>query len=391
MDDGNALSELRRAYLTAGSDEERLAAVLTFRGERVALPAEPDAGTLLPVLEALLHHSSRDGPDARLVAARLLFHLWRGLSGPALDALFHDFTLRLLESCPPRGTSERRLVRTAIMHGFAAARPARVDALCRELTEREAIRCRLPRATSGIWSGLANPYPPDFDMLELVVQYASPGVWPGLTRDLWLLYRLGAGGRLTFGGLLQRLRAETGDRSHWPRAGGSPPAAGVKYQWTRDARGRRVAHVAHWALAAKMLRRTLGEARPGDLGDAAPGFFAWLEELAGMPEEELEPVLPLLPHWPLLATARVLERWAAAPTMRDLLLGEPSHSREFRRKAADAAAALRSALGEGAELVPAPAPHGDGGEPAPAAAVRGTAAEAAPAEGDPAEAAWENR
>jgi hypothetical protein len=371
MDEAEALNELRRAYLTASSDEERLAAVLSFRGEHSAAPAEPDAGTLLPVLEALLHHASRDGPDARLVAARLLFHLWRGLSGEALDPFFHAFTLRLLESCPPHGTSERRLVRTAIMHGFAAARPARVDELCRELTEREAIRCRLPRATSGIWSGLATPPTPEIDILEIVAQYASPTVWPGLTRDLWLLYSLGADVRLPFGELLMLLRAETG----------------VKYLRTRDARGRRVAHVAHWSLARQMLRRTLDEAQPGDLRDAETAFFAWLEALAGMPEEELEPLLPSLMRWPLPAMARVLERWAAVPMMRELLLGGPSHSRAFRRKAAGAAAAMRAALGEGAELVPAVPPHGEGSEPTPAVSPRGAESEVASTGGDASECA----
>jgi hypothetical protein len=129
-----------------------------------------------------------------------------------------------------------------------------------------------------------------------------------------------------------------------------------------------------------MLRRTLIEARSGDLRDAQPGFFAWLEALVGMPEEELEPVLPLLMHWTVPPMARVLERWAAAPTMREQLLGGPAHSREFRRKAAEAARELRARLGEGAELVPAVPPHGNGSEPAPAASPRGGEREAAAAE-----------
>src|SRR5262249_2222903 len=119
------------------------------------------------------------------------------------------------------------------------------------------------------------------------------------------------------------------------------------------------------------------EARPEDLQDAAAGFFGWLEALVGMPEAELEPLLPLLVRWSRPAMARVLERWAALPTMRDLLLGGAPHSREFRRKGGEAPAARRGGGGGGGGGVPAAPPQGRGSEPAPARSQQGSGTEVA--------------
>jgi hypothetical protein len=355
VDSGDVLIQLQKTYLAAPDAPSRVEAIQQFRLEHPLPPANPDPALLLPVLEGLLHYTLHDTAPGRFAAARLLRDLWCSLPPAAIDELFHEFTWRLIECCPARGTVERGIVWETIDGGFRIATPAVVASLCQEITTREASRCLDTMAPYyshyfriGGFSFGFEPAP-NLDLLRLVVQYAPGDVWPRLVRDLWMLYNLD----IHFAENLA-LSAKLPIRGIRCR---------VEVRGTFDGQKEHVDRF--WDVAERMLHRTLTEARPEDLRDAAPGFFAWLESLTVLSEEEREPFLQPMTTWAVPQMLRVLERWSEIPTVWELLKGGPPNG-EFRRKVAQAFGEVRAALGIGPELVPASAPQGVGSEPTPA-------------------------
>jgi hypothetical protein len=319
MDTRGALTAFRDTYLAAGDDEERLSAIWGFRAGDLDALTDPDPAALRAVFEALLGHSGESGSDAELAAIRLIRILWRGLSRTALAAVFHDVSLALLDRCRTLPPSEREIAREAIDSGCEAVDPRLVEALCRELTAREVSRCCRSASCRGAGRAVPRAPIPDFEALRLVVRHSPAGLWSHLVRDLWRLYPP------------KRFRATGVERTAF---------------WHDIARG--------------MLRRTFEEAQPGDLGDAAPIFFAWVEDLDGMPDLEVEPLLRAMVAWPVPPVVRLLERLEQRS-------GTGWSSQRFRHKVAAAAREARAALEAlGAEVAPAAVPEGQGSEAAPA-------------------------
>jgi hypothetical protein len=332
----DALIEFRESFLAARGDGQRLAAIRLLRAALPELPVHIEPDTLEPVLDALLRHALRDGPDARFATARLLRDLWRRLHRETLDPLFSRFTERMLESLPDHDLDVRITLRDAVAAGIEIAGPSYVEAFCRDVTAREVARCLTARARSRGRLGL--PPAPNFDALRLVVKYAPTGIWPELVRDLWSLYNLDLN-------VAEKL-ARTANLS--------VSRAKSRAEVRRASNGKQERVEICWDIARRLARRTLEEARPDDLGDAAPGFFAWLESLTGVAEQEAGALIPSLVAWAVPPAIPVLECWSKS-----------AHGEELRWKASRAAVALRAALGITPELVPAPPAHGTGHEVAP--------------------------
>jgi hypothetical protein len=203
--------------------------------------------------------------------------------------------------------------------------------VCLELTAREVSRTHHLPPLDGTWK-LAPPPTTNLEAVRAVVRHAPPPIWPRLVPDLWRLVNLDS------------LRVL------------SLPATVVIWQ----------------EIVGQMLRRTFAEARPTDLGDAAPGFFRWLEELprAGLPEEELEPLLHPRAEWIVPPVVRFLEALVS--------WGDHSSwpSAAFQRRATRAAAEARAELDAlGTEMTPATTREGSGHEVAPVAVPDGDGAE----------------
>jgi hypothetical protein len=366
----DTLKELRDRYLTAVYSSHRVLAIRQFRTAQPQPPPDPDPAVLLPLLETLLHYSAHDGAAGRFAAARLLRDLWHGLSGEAIDGLFHNFTLRMVRNCPTRGTVERDVIWEAIDGGLVTASPSLVGRWCVEMVASEASRClgrAVPYCARIGWFSFAFAPAPSFDVLRLVARRAPEGVWPRLARNVWLLYNQDihlAEGLVAFG------------------AKAPVPTHRCRVELRRSSDGKEEYVESCWDVGQRMLLRTLCEARPADLCDAAPGFFMWLEELGALWEEDLEPLLPLLAGWNVLPVARVLERWTELPTVWQLLKGAPSRN-DFRHKAALALSQVRARLGISPEVVPAAAPRGEGSEAAPFLDTGNRGAERLPVVGEP--------
>jgi hypothetical protein len=372
----NALTRFLQSYSRARNDAQRLQAIRRFREQPEDAAAEVESEVVLAVLVPLLRRLSRDGPEARAAAAELLRELWRRTAHTVAEETFAGFTLRLLKTSVLLHPEERAGLLAAIADGCAAAQPAVVGRLCLDLVARETERC-LSSLPGGL---LAPPPPPGFDVLRFIARCAPADVWPRLVRDLWRLYNLDTDpvGQLTLTELLSLDRSEAGLRRRRARHGATFGGSfGPVLRRDRD--GQPVSVEVCWDTARRMLLRTLAESRPEDLGGAAPGFFAWLEDLACMPDEELQPLLGPLRGWAVAAMIPVLERWRHVPTLRASFFGAPTPSPAFRKEVSDVLAEIRASLGLGPEVVPAAAPRGGVSEPAPFPSPTGNGDEAAPA------------
>jgi hypothetical protein len=331
------LSQFRDAYFSAGDARGRIAAIRRFRADPSALPAQPEPGELARIFEMLLHYARHDTEEARAEAACILYDIWVGLSDPARQPLFHDFTALMLEHPPTLAGLARYTLRRAILYGCERADAGQLERLCRELTQQQVRRSLGLPPAPGTWRGAACP-PPDMEVLHLIVCYAPAQVWPCLVGDLWRLYNL------------DLERAESLARE----AGLAMNGVRVRVVLRRTACGTEERLGFCWELARSLLERTLREARPDDLGTAASGFFAWLAALSGMPEAVRSPLLPLLAAWTAPPVLPVLERWS-----------RETHNPWFQRRVRQAIRTLRSSLGLGPEVVPARAPHSTGHEAVP--------------------------
>jgi hypothetical protein len=305
-----ALIRLREDYLAAVDDEERLAAIWHFRARHAEPPPDAEPELLRSVFEALLRRSVPGVSGAQLVAARLIRSLWLAQRAETVDLLLHDVTRLLLDAGPSFGDEERMLLRQALEHGCEQASPAALEHLCLALTDREVGR-HLPPASTVV---------PDLETMRLIVRYAPSGIWPRLVGDLWRLYRP------------RFLRMEGQERSpHWREIG------------------------------RHLLRRTLAEARPEDLGDTFLEFSAAIEDPARSVEAEFLNLLEPLTRWPIPPVLRLLERLARQDRH------HPGYSPSTHGQAAVAAARVRARLEAlGTAVAPAGVPQAAGTEVAPA-------------------------
>jgi hypothetical protein len=361
----DAMTLFRERYAVARDDSRRRAAIRQFRS--AALPSDPgaDVTSLTAVLKTLLDHAGRDGAAARRAALELVQQLWRGLSRRSMDALFTELIPRLTECYDALGATEREVAREIVRCGFKIASPALVEGWSLATVTAEAKRCFEPAVPYCVrigWFAFALHPPPNLDLLRLVVEHAPARVWPRLVRDLWRLYNLDFN---LADSLVLSSRPPLGQERH-------------RVQVRRTSRGHRVVVTSCWDLAERMLRRTLTQARPEDLGDAAPLFFEWLETLAVLPEDDLRPFPRLLVNWAVPPVVRVLDRWGAPPRLWDRLRGASARS-ALRGDVARALAEVRAALGASREVVPAASLPMRGHEPVPARSAPVGDHDAAPA------------
>jgi hypothetical protein len=367
MPPDNALTSFLRTYSRARNDAQRLQAIRQFRDSSAVAAAAPEGAVVVPVLVALLRRLSRDGREARVAAAALLRDLWCRAAPTVAEETYARFTRRLLKTSLLLASEERAVLLAAMEDGCAASTPSVVGRLCLAVIEEEVQRC----LHLCVGRPFASPSAPTFDVLRFVVRCAPVAVWPRLVCDVWRLYNLDTDpvGLLTLPEMFARRRSETAFRERRTRHGRSGVTFGGAFRpvLRRDRDGRLVSLETCWDTAQTLLLRTLTESRPEDLGSAAPGFFAWLEDLVRLKEEDRRSFLTALRGWAVPAMIPVLERWRSMPTLPESLLGALTPSPAFREEVFVVLAEMRASLGLSPEVVPAMAPHGNESEPAPAA------------------------